>query len=79
MRDGLLGRLKIGMMISKQGSLIIQQGHLVHFRQEQVTIVLEHLLHIKERIQATARYLHSKLTNPDIYVRVLDRDVIITI
>ena len=79
MKDGLLGRLKIGMMISKQGSLIIQQGHLVHFKQELPLMQLGLLLHIKEGIQVTARYLHSKLTNPDIYVRVLDRDVIITI
>ena len=76
MRDGLLEHLKIGVQDIRQGSLIIQQEHLVHFRQEQVTIVLEHLLRTKEGTQVTHLYQH-RLTNPDISVRLLDRIVII--
>ena len=63
-------------MIIRQGSLIIQQEHLVHFRQEQVTIVLEHPLRTKEGTQVTHLYQH-RLTNPDISARLLDRIVII--
>ena len=76
MKGGLQEHLRIGMMIIRQGSLIIQQEHLVHFRQEQVTIVLEHLLRTKEGTQVTHLYQH-RLTNPDISARVLDRIVII--
>ena len=76
MKDGLLEHLKIGVQVIRQGSLIIQQELLVHFRQEQVIIALEHLLRIKEEIQVTHLYQH-RLTNPDISVRLLDRIVII--
>ena len=76
MKGGLLRHLRIGMMIIRQGSLIIQQEHLVHFRQEQVITVLEHLLRTKEGTQVTHLYQH-RLTNPDISVRLLDRIVII--
>ena len=76
MKDGLLEHLKIGVQVIRQGSLIIQQELLVHFRQEQVIIVLEHLLRTKEGTQVTRLYQH-RLTNPDISVRLLDRIVII--
>ena len=76
MRGGLLRHLRIGTQIIRQGSLIIQQEHLVHFRQEQVTIVLEQLLRTKEGTRVTHLYQH-RLTNPDIPVRLLDRIVII--
>ena len=76
MKGGLLRRLKIGMQIIRQGSLIIQQEHLVHFRQEQVITVLEHLLRTKEGIQAIHLFQH-RLTNADISARLLDRIVII--
>ena len=59
MSDGLLEHLKTGMQITKQGSLIIQQGHQVHFKQDYLTTIQERQQHIKGEILLTTRYLHN--------------------
>ena len=59
MKDGLLEHLKIGMQIIKQGKLITQQEHLLHFKQDYPITIQERQQHIKEEILLTTRYLHN--------------------
>ena len=59
MKDGLLEHLKTGMQIIKQGKLITQQEHLLHFKQDYLITIQERQQHIKGEILLTTRYLHN--------------------